>query len=83
MRPDKEEKLDWHARKSAQGGKEMKTKMKNIAKRGISMALIIAMSALLLMGCSGTKLSGDYDEEKVKAVAQEAIDHLVAGEYEE
>lgn len=61
----------------------MKTKMKNIAKRGISMALIIAMSALLLMGCSGTKLSGDYDEEKVKAVAQEAIDHLVAGEYEE
>lgn len=56
---------------------------KNIIKRGISMALLLAASMLLLIGCSGTKLSGDFDEEKVKAAAQEAIDHLVAGEYEE
>ncbi|WP_171489783.1 DUF3887 domain-containing protein, partial [Acinetobacter baumannii] len=34
------------------------------------------------IGCSDTKLSGDFDEEKVKAAAQEAIDYLVAGEYE-
>lgn len=54
-----------------------------ILRKGISMALIMAATMLLLMGCSGTKLSGDFDEEKVKAAAHEAIDHLTAGEYEE
>ncbi len=65
----------------------MKTKTKthgrNIIKRGIFMAFIMAISAFMLIGCSGTKLSGDYDEEKVKTAAKEAIDHLVAGEYQE
>lgn len=61
----------------------MKTKLGNIVKRGISMGLILVTSALLLTGCSSTKLSDDFDEEKVKAAAQEAIDHLIAGEYEE
>lgn len=56
---------------------------KSIIKRGISIALVMATSALLLIGCSGTKLSSDYDEEKVKAAAEEAVDHLIAGEYEE
>ena len=54
-----------------------------ILGKGISMALIMAASMLLLIGCGGTKLSGDFDEEKVKAAAHEAIDHLTAGEYEE
>ena len=49
-----------------------------ILRKGISMALIMAATMLLLMGCSGTKLSGDFDEEKVKAAAHEAIDHLAA-----
>lgn len=61
----------------------MKTKVKNMVRKGISVALIMATSMLMLIGCGGTKLSDDFDEEKVKATAQEAIDHLVAGEYEE
>lgn len=60
-----------------------KTDKRNIIRRGISVALIMAISALMLIGCSGTKLSSDYDEEKVKTAAQEAIDHLNAGEYQE
>lgn len=52
-----------------------------LLRKGIIMVLAMA-AALSLIGCSGTKLSGDFDEEKVKAAAQEAIDHLVAGEYE-
>ena len=66
---------------------EMKTMAKNKAgrmgllRKGIILILVMA-AALSLIGCSGTKLSGDFDEEKVKAAAQEAIDHLVAGEYE-
>ena len=46
------------------------------------MALVMAAAAFLLTGC-GTKLSADFDEEKVKTAAQEAIGHLAAGEYEE
>lgn len=61
----------------------MKTKTGNMITKGISMALILAASMLMLIGCSGTKLSGDFDEEKVKATAKEAVDHLVAGEYGE
>lgn len=61
----------------------MKTKVKSMVRKGISMALIMAASMLMLIGCGGTKISDDFDEEKVKATAQEAIDHLVAGEYEE
>lgn len=61
-----------------------KISFRHILRRGLSMALITAASVFLLAGCSsGTKLSGDFDQEKVKAAAQEAIDHLVAGEYEE
>ncbi|WP_251205959.1 DUF3887 domain-containing protein [Acetatifactor aquisgranensis] len=52
-----------------------------LLRKGIIMILVMA-AALSLIGCSGTKLSGDFDEEKVKAAAQEAIDYLVAGEYE-
>lgn len=63
--------------------KAKKETRKNIIKRSISMALLLAASMLLLIGCSGTKLSGDFDADKVKAAAQQAIDHLVAGEYEE
>lgn len=32
-----------------------------ILGKGISMALIMAASMLLLIGCGGTKLSGDFD----------------------
>ena len=53
-----------------------------LLRKGIIMILVMA-AALSLIGCSGTKLSGDFDEEKVKAAAHEAIDHLTAGEYEE
>lgn len=60
-----------------------KTKTGDKVRKGISMVLILAMSMLMLIGCSGNKLSEDFDEDKVKAAAQEAIDHLVAGEYEE
>lgn len=57
---------------------------RHILRRDLSMVLITAVSVFLLAGCSsGTKLSSDFDEEKVKAAAQEAVDHLVAGEYEE
>ena len=61
----------------------MKTKVKSMVRNGISMALIMAASMIMLIGCGGTKISDDFDEEKVKATAQEAIDYLVAGEYEE
>ena len=48
-----------------------------LLRKGIIMILVMAAAL-----SSGTKLSGDFDEEKVKAAAQEAIDYLVAGEYE-
>ena len=37
-----------------------------LLRKGIIMILVMA-AALSLIGCSGTKLSGDFDEEKVKA----------------
>lgn len=54
-----------------------------ILQKWVAMALAMAASAFLLAGCSGTKLSDAFDEEEVKAAAQKAIDHLIAGEYEE
>lgn len=62
---------------------EKKTNMKRLVTRWISMAMVIAAAAFLLTGCGSTKLSADFDEEKVKTAAQEAIGYMVAGEYEE
>ena len=60
-----------------------KANMKGLVRKCISMAMVMAAAVFLLAGCSSTKLSADFDEEKVKTAAQEAIGHMVAGEYEE
>ncbi|HBA48136.1 MAG TPA: hypothetical protein DCZ91_10140 [Lachnospiraceae bacterium] len=62
---------------------ERKTNMKRLVTRWLSMAMVMAAAVFLLTGCGSTKLSADFDEEKVKTAAQEAIGYMVAGEYEE
>ena len=59
-----------------------KENLERLIRKCISMALVMG-AAFLLTGCGGTKLSADFDVEKVKTAAQEAIGYLVAGEYEE
>lgn len=61
----------------------MNAKKGNIVKRVWTMLLMGAVAALLLSGCTSSKLSEDFDEASVKASAQELIDHLTAGEYQE
>ena len=56
----------------------MKTKM----TKGISIIMLLAVMAAALAGCSSTKLADAFDEDTVKAAAQEAIDDTVAGEYD-
>lgn len=68
-------KMNWETKK--------KDNLKRLVRQCISMALVMAAAVFLLTGCGGTKLSADFDEEKVKTAAQEAIGHLIAGEYEE
>ena len=58
---------------------EKKENLKRLIRKCISMALVMG-AAFLLTGCGGTKLSADFDEEKVKTAAQEAIGYLIAGE---
>lgn len=58
----------------------MKTGMKNIMKKGLTMAVLMSVMLFLLAGCSSTKLADAFDQETVKAKAQEAIDYLIAGE---
>ena len=61
-----------------------KANMKRFVTKWISMAMVVMAAAVfLLTGCSSTKLSDDFDEEKVKTAAQEAIGYMVSGEYEE
>lgn len=66
---------------------ELKTKKKanrkRLVRKWISMAMVMAAAVFWLTGCGSTKLSEDFDEEKVKTAAQEAIGYMVAGEYEE
>ena len=59
----------------------MKAKWKNVVKKTGIMILTIAAGALLA-GCS-SKLAAGFDEDSVKKSAQELIDHLTAGEYQE
>lgn len=42
----------------------------------------LMMMIFMLSGCSSTKLADAFDEETVKKTAQEAIDYMIAGEYE-
>lgn len=51
-------------------------------KKGLTMALLMSVMLFLLAGCSSTKLADAFDQETVKAKAQEAIDHMIAGEYD-
>lgn len=60
----------------------MKTKTKNGLKKGFCMVLLTAVMTVMLAGCSSTKLADAFDAETVKATAQEAIDYLIAGEYD-
>lgn len=52
-------------------------------KKSICMALVMILMAFCLAGCSSTKLAEGFDEAVVKETAQKAVDHLIAGEYEE
>ena len=47
-----------------------------------TMAVILTVAVFALTGCSSTKLAEAFDEETVKSTAKEAVDALVAGEYE-
>ena len=76
-------KMELNAKKKSEKKSERKTKMKRFVTRWISMAMVMAAAVFLLTGCGSTKLSADFDEEKVKTAAQEAIGYMVAGEYEE
>lgn len=69
-------------RKAKKKGKK-KADMKQFVTKWISMAIVMAAAVFWLTGCGSTKLSADFDEEKVKTAAQEAIGYMVAGEYEE
>ena len=61
----------------------MNIKKGNAVKKMWTMLLTAAASALLLAGCASSKLADAFDEASVKASAQELIDHLTAGEYQE
>ena len=52
-------------------------------KKGICMVIIMILAAFWLTGCSSTKLADGFDETAVKEAVQKAVDHLIAGEYEE
>ena len=47
------------------------------------MAMVMILAAFWLTGCSSTKLADGFDEATVKETVQKAVDHLIAGEYEE
>ena len=52
-------------------------------KKSICMAMVMILAAFWLTGCSSTKLADVFDEATVKETVQKAVDHLIAGEYEE
>ena len=52
-------------------------------KKSICMAMVMILAAFWLTGCSSTKLADSFDEATVKETVQKAVDHLIAGEYEE
>lgn len=52
-------------------------------KKSICMAMVMILAAFWLTGCSSTKLADGFDEATVKETVQKAVDHLIAGEYEE
>lgn len=54
---------------------------KIVKKTAAAMALI-ALMALALAGCGGTKLAEGFDEETVEKSAREAVSSLVKGEYD-
>lgn len=60
----------------------MKTNMKCSMKKGMTFILLLCVCFAALAGCSSAKLAGGFDEETVKAKAQEAIDYLIAGKYD-
>ena len=59
-----------------------KTKTNTLHSLRKGIAIVLVATVFLLAGCSSAKLSGDFEEEKVKAAAREAVECLAAGEYE-
>ena len=51
--------------------------------RKIQALLTMVLTAICLSACSNTKLAEGFDEDKIKEAAQNAVDCLIAGEYEE
>lgn len=54
----------------------------NMNKKGFSILLVLLTLAAVLTGCASNKLSDDYDEDEVKAKAEEVVNLVNARDYE-